>query len=383
MSEPMSKQKKTTKATSARDIRRARARRAAIRFGFWVGIPTALAIVYYGFIAAPQYESVAVVTIQSQKDRPTLDGLAAIIAPTGSGRDAMLVREYVHSRDMLDLLDDKHDLVAHYKSDKADFWSRLDDDASTEETFEYFREKVKVSAGGASGTLTVKVRAFDADKAAEVAQGIIDAAEAMVNKVTERARRDQLRVAEDAVAKSEERLKSARAALLKLMGDHTTLDPKAAAAAVNTITVELEGQLATARAELDALSAVMKRNAPKVVAARKKVGSLAYQLERQRKKLVGSKSGSVKTSLADLEPAMLEKELAQKAYETSIKTLEIARIEASRQVRYLVTISAPSRPDAPTHPRRAWSIGTVFVVSLLLMGIGTLLLASVREHAKF
>ena len=45
-------------------------------------------------------------------------------------------------------------------------------------------------------------------------------------------------------------------------------------------------------------------------------------------------------------------------------------------------IAEPSEPDESTYPRRAMAVLTVFLVSLVIMGIGTLLVAAVREHAR-
>jgi capsule polysaccharide export protein KpsE/RkpR len=45
-------------------------------------------------------------------------------------------------------------------------------------------------------------------------------------------------------------------------------------------------------------------------------------------------------------------------------------------------IARPSEPDEATHPRVWIAVLTVFVLSFALLGIGTLLLASVREHAN-
>ena len=376
------KTRANSRAANARDIRRARARRLGIQSGIWVGIPTLLAIIYYGFIVTPQYESVTTFAIQSNKDRPSF--VSAIIAmPSSSGRDAHLVREYIATRDMLHHLNEKTSLIDHYQSDSVDWLSRLSKDASSNEIFEYYTKKVKSGIGGGSGTLTLRVRAFSAEKAHEIAVAILAASEEMVNNVTQRARKDQLHVAERAVTSSEARLAKARKELVRLQGDRAVLDPRLAAKAVHSLTFALETRLVKARAEYDAVRSVLQPNAPKVVAARKLVGSLQYQLKRQRAKLIGSGGKSVKTSIADLEPAFLEKEFSQRAYEASMKALELARIDASRQVRFLVTIAEPSQPDAPTHPRRMWSILSVFVVSILLMGVGSMLIASVREHGKF
>jgi len=380
------------KSMSVADIRRRRARAAIMRTGIWVGLPTLAAIVYYGFIASPQYESTTVFAVQSSKDSPgQINSLAAAFLPTSSStRDALLVREYTKSRAMLSLLDEKFQLSDHYKSGKADWWSRLSSDANSKEKYDYFREAVNVEYAADSGTLTLKVRAFTAEKAQEVSKGIIKAAEVMVNKLAERARADRLKVSKQAVSETEQRLAAARKKLIALQGDHVVLDPRAKATAVATIATSLETQLAQERATLSSLLAVMQPNAPKVVQQRHRVNSLAGQLAAQRRRLLGTpkKNGkndknSVKRSFASFEPALLEKELAQRSYEAALKTLQLARFEAAKQHRYLVTISAPSLPNSPAYPRRVWSILTVFIVSLLLMGVFTLLWASIREHANF
>lgn len=384
---PINKADKSRKqSTSVREIRRRRARRMLLRFGIWCGLPTLVAIVYYGFLASPQYQSEATVAIQSNKDGAMgLDGLASVFMPaTSTSRDSILMVEYIHSRDMLAKLDKQLGLLAHYKSTSADWWSRLASDADSETAHEYYREHVKASYSAQSGTLSVSVRAYSAEKAREIAKAILVDIDAMVNKLADRAREDRLRVAKQAVAETEKRLAAARKKLLALQGDHTMLDPKATATAIGSIITGLEGQLAQERAKLSSLLSVMQPTAPQVVQQRQLVNGLAGQLAAQKRKLLANDSkGSVKRSYAQFEPAMLEKELAQGAYEAAIKTLELARFEAAKQHRYLVTIQEPSLPTSPTHPRRAWSILTVFVVSLLLMGVGTLLWASIREHANF
>jgi capsule polysaccharide export protein KpsE/RkpR len=49
----------------------------------------------------------------------------------------------------------------------------------------------------------------------------------------------------------------------------------------------------------------------------------------------------------------------------------------------VVQVAQPSRPTESTYPRRAHGILTVFFVSLALFGIGSLLIAAIREHAQF
>jgi capsular polysaccharide transport system permease protein len=370
--------------TSSRDLRRVRARRLLARVVLWVVAPTLLAIGYYGCWASAQYESVAVVTVQSNEtSAANLDALSAILPPSGSGRDVLLVREYILSRAMLDVLVSEHDLAGHYQRSGADWWSRLSHDASSEDVYDYYLDKVKVSHDSNSRTLTLRVRAFSAASAEQFANAIIKSSENVVNALSERARADRMKLAEAEVAKAQERLGRAREALLHLQAEGADIDPSQTASAVLTIRTQLETELAKTRAELDALAAVMHRDAPKVLELRQKARSLERQIEAQNRKLAADDEGGLNESIFRFEPALLEKELAQRTFEAALQSLELARVDAAGQHRYLVTIAAPSHPNAPTHPRRGWGVLTVFVTALALMIVVSLLGAAVREHAKF
>jgi capsular polysaccharide transport system permease protein len=87
-------------------------------------------------------------------------------------------------------------------------------------------------------------------------------------------------------------------------------------------------------------------------------------------------------SLSDFDASMLEKEFAEKAYASASAALQVARADADRQHRYLAIIAAPSTPDASTYPHRVRSVLAAFVLTFLLLGIVSLIGATVREHAR-
>lgn len=382
----MSESSKESIPRSARQIRRARARRLAIRLGAWVLLPTLVSVFYYGCLASPQYESVAVVSVQSSKGGVSLDGLAAILPAAGgaTARDVLVVRQYVRSRAMLDRLDKDQQLIAHYQDADADWWSRLDGDASRQDAYEYFLDKVDMEHDPAAGTLELRVRAYSAEASHKFAHAIIADAEAMVNQMSARAHADRMKLAETEVQAAEKRLATARSELARLQGEGGELDPTKSAAAIYRIKTELETELAKVTAELEAARAILDPRSPEVVQLNRRVSSLRRQITEQQKRLAGNENGGDLTaSIAKLEPAVVEKEFAQNAYEAALKSLEVARVEAASQQRYLVTIAEPSLPDVATHPKKIWGILRVFFTCFGLMLVLTLLIASVREHAKF
>ncbi|MEZ4326862.1 MAG: hypothetical protein R3B40_16720 [Polyangiales bacterium] len=369
-------------AATARDLRKARQRRTVVRLGVGVVLPTLLALLYYGVIAAPQYESVSTFTVRSADGGGGmgLEFFIASVPGSSAGADAMLAQSFILSRDMLAKLEAENDFVAHYR-DHGDFLSALDADADTESRFAYYARHVHVEHDSTSGVITLSVRAYSAEKAAELNAAMLTAAEQLVNELNTRSRADRIALAQQELTNVEARLTAARAALVAFQAQHDEINPLESAAAVLAVRNQLEGELASARAELIALRRVLQPNAPEVVALRTRIAALQGQVDNQTARLSNGETGFAAT-IAAFEPLMVEKEFAQHAYQSALTALEMARIEADRQNRYVVTVSRPSLPDAATHPDEVRGVLTVTVICFMLLGVGSLLLASVREHAN-
>lgn len=364
--------------------RKKQRRKLARVFLIWVGVPVFLAVVYYGLLASDQYMSEAQYTIQSSEMQASmgLDSLISTGLLSGAGQDSLAMQAYVLSRDVLARLDRDHAVIAHYQSDAFDWLSRLDEDATFEQAFEHYRDMVDVQHDSQSGVSTLTVKAATAQDAQRFAGAILKYAEEMVNGLSERARIDRMSFATKEVKAGEERLAKARQAIVDMQLHGEEMDPEASASAVMAVRGELEGELAKATAELRELKAFMRDDSHRVVALKQRIASLEAQVESENKKLVDVKPRSLSASIARFEPLVVEKEFAQKAYESALASLELARSEAAQQHRYLAIVSIPSMPDEATHPERLLNVITVLVVSLLTLGVGSLLLAAIREHAN-
>ncbi len=366
-------------------LRRERARKLGLRFALVVLLPTLLAAVYYGLIASKQYESYSVFTVHSAEQRPMvgLEGLLGTTVGSPATRDTLAIRDFVLSRDMLSRLDEEHGFIAHYQDSGVDYVSRMSSDASFEDAHAYYLTKVHVEFDSTSGSLSLRVRAFSAEKAQEFAMAITEYSEGKVNTLSKRERRDQTRYARQEVERCEERLIKARQKLLEEQQKHAELNPLETAGAAMSVRTQLEVELAKARAELSSARAFMTPSAPKVQELEARVRALSGQVEAEKNRLVDPENeDGIAESLAQFETVMIEKEFAQKSYQSAMAALELARAEAARQHRYLAVIATPFAPDESTYPQRALSVVTVFVLSFLLLGIGSLLVAAVREHAR-
>lgn len=372
-------------AAEVRAQRKSRARRLARRAGLGVGLPTLLGAIYFFGIASSRYQSESLFMVQSAEARQSfgLETLIGAVPGSAATRDTLAVRDFIMSREMLGFLEKEHAFRKRFQSPSIDWVSRLPADATFEETYEYYGDAVLVDHDSNSGVLTLKVRAFSPEYSKELAQSILEHSEKMVNQLSERARLDQTKLARAEVQEAEKRLTKARQEIVKLQQEHSEFNPEASASQAMSLRSQLQGELAKAQAELMQAKAFMQPNAPRVVALNARVQSLSAQVSQENRRLVnpGDKKG-LNTTYAMFDAAMIEKEFAQKAYESALATLEVARTEAVRQHRYLATIASPSIADEETHPKRIRAVLTIFVLSVMLFGIGSLMVATVREHAR-
>jgi len=372
-------------AAAVRALRRARARRLGLRVAIGIGLPTVLASIYFYLVASSQYESVSMFMVNSADGR-SMVGLETLIGAVPGGaatRDTLAVRDFIVSRDMIAVLERELHLSKHYEDPVHDWWSRLASGSSSENVYDYYRQMVQVDYDSNSGVLTLRVRAFSPKFAKDVSDAILSEGEKMVNQLSDRARADQTKLADGEVATAEARLAKARQAIITLQQQHGEFNPEASASEAFALRGELKGEMARARAELMEARAFMQPNAPRVVALEERVRSLSAQVSEESRRLVNPKSEKgLGNAMALFDAAMVEKEFAQGAYRSALTSLEVARSEASRQHRYLATISKPSIPNDETHPKRLRGVVTVVLMSAMLLGIASLLVDAVREHAR-
>jgi len=93
-----------------------------------VGVPTLIALIYFGTIASDVYVSEARFSIRSSDGGSgALGGLAAMFTSSSgssSAQDTAVVKDYIYSADMLQKLSSRVDLRQHYEDKQVDSLSR-------------------------------------------------------------------------------------------------------------------------------------------------------------------------------------------------------------------------------------------------------------------
>ena len=363
-------------------------------FFLLVIVPTLIVAVYFYLIAAPQYVSETRFVVHSRGS----DGgaqAAAMRAAAGaalgglgggaSSSETNSIRDFLSSLDAVMQADEKLDLVALWRRPEADFLARLWF-TEPERLARFYNQMVSVALDPSTSVTTLRVRSFRPEDSKALAETLLSAAEALVNRLSERMRNDTLQAARHEVEISERRVQGSSTALIRFREQEKELDSAGAVQAAVVLRGQFEGSLAQARAELTERLQFMRPDNPALQATRNRIDALERQIAAERSRHTDTSSnlgGAILASqLAEYERLMLEREFSNKQLASATAGLEVARMEAQRQQMYLSRIVQPNLAVYALYPRKFINVVSIFLGLAIAYGIGWLLIVGMREHAS-
>tara|TARA_R110001583_G_scaffold191347_1_gene356428 strand:- start:2051 stop:3505 length:1455 start_codon:yes stop_codon:yes gene_type:complete len=355
-------------------------------------VPLFLFSFYQIIWASDRYESQTGLIVKEPDNSSTLDPSMALIVGLGgtpTNTDTELVKAYIHSNDMLLYLEQQLGVIEHFSDDNIDYFSRLESNASRESILRFYIDKVKIEIDDKSGVISVFAQAFSPVFAQSMTQYIIERSEWFINEISHELAKKQLLFVQNEHTITEQRLQKAKSKLLTFQRKYNLLDPEAEGMAAQEITYKLEAEIAAKQAQLNTLESSMSSNAPAVINASSELSSLKNQLNMQRSKLtrsteatlesIDNETDSVGEILSKFTDYRIDMEFALQAYSASKISLEKSRIEAYRQIKYLVVVESPVLPQEAKYPHAVYNISLFFVLQLMLIGILKIVIATVEE----
>lgn len=357
-------------------------RRAQYLRYHWVLVIFAIAVIYNAFIVSDVFVTDSRFYVKSTNENAVSVPNVSIVGGTagGTSQDALLLQSYIHSKDMLELLQNKLDLRGHYADDEWDFISRLDADAPIEEFLSYYRSRVTINIEAESNIIIVRARAFTAEFSKTLVDAIIEESGRFINGVGQNIARQETQFIEGELQRARAAVDDARGAMLAFQAENELLDPGATGAAIQAVVNEMEGELVRLEAEEKILSSYLQKDAAELVAVRNRISGLRDQLEQERDKFAGQGDQSINRVNAQFEELRLSFQFATDIYKVALQALERARVESYRQLKHLVVIQSAQLPDKATMPRKLYDLTTLFVILNLVYGIAAMIIATIREH---
>ena len=362
-----------------------------LSFIAFVLAPSMAVILYFAFFASDQFaveskfavRSVEVEAQPSETSGGTSSPSSGGFSFTATGQNAYIVTSYIRSRAIVDDMSAKLNLREIYRRPEADFWARLSRNASIDELTLYWLSMVDTYVDSLSGVVTVRLRAFRRDDALALGRAVVETSEALVNRISERARRDATAMAEKEVRRAFEAVQKALGDLHEFRDKAGIIDPGQTMGEIGKLLLPLLTEKEKLESELFVAVREMSEDAPTVHVLREKLEAVETHIKELKAKITSEPGGAgqtVASSLAKFEELEIQRQLAEKFYALAQADLDRAQLRATRQNIYLSVFVPPSLPEESRYPRRfAFSLLT-FVALTVVWAIVIMVIASVEDH---
>jgi capsular polysaccharide transport system permease protein len=356
------------------DIARRRRRKLALlfaRLAAFVLFPAFLAGWYFYTMATPMYATRAEFQIQQAGPAGGTGGaLGGLFSGTAlaTSQDSIAVQGYLQSREAMARLEADVGFRRHFQDETIDPLQRLAPDATMEDAYKVYRKFVKISYDPTEGIVRMEVVAADPQVATAWAEQLVAYAEEQVDHLTQRLRADQMRDAQVGYDEAQANLAASQRRLIELQEKYKVLSSETEVGLLTSQIASLEGQLTQDRLSLAQMQANATPNQARMEPLIRRIATLEGEIAALRARM--TEGGDNATSLAEVQGELLiaqaDLHTRQMILAQSLQSMETARVEASRQVRYLSLSVRPTPTDAPAYPR---AFENTLVSLLILLGI--------------
>ncbi|MGO4335164.1 capsule biosynthesis protein [Labrys sp. KB_33_2] len=352
-------------------------------------IPSIAAFVYFFAIASNQFQSEARFTVRAMEPELSEKGgesetaatpTSGSMIPVSTAQNAYIVANYIRSRAIIDDIAPQLNIREIFQRPEVDRIARLSENASIDELTDYWQRKVDAYVDPVSNIVTVNVTAFRAEDALRLNQAVLAESETLINRLSERARRDATQAAEIETRQVFKQLQDSLKALQDFRNKDALIDPSQSGTQITTLLMPLMTERLKLKNDEAVMAAELQPDAPSLRVLRNRIASLDEQIATLRGQLTGSDSQTLAASLAKYEELDVDRLLNERKYARAQAALDRAEIRARRQASYLSMFVPPSLPEFAKYPYRLLYPLMCFLSLLVIWAIGALTYASVEDH---
>jgi capsular polysaccharide transport system permease protein len=356
-----------------RDIARRRRKRLlhlGARLLVFVTLPTFIATWYFYVMATPMYATESQFVIQ-QADGGAPGDLAGML-PSAAGmglggqNEAASVQSYLQSRAAMQRLNHEEGFKDHFIDDRIDLLRRLPGDATDEAAFRLFKRHVLIGYDPTEGVVRLEVIAATPEDSERFSRALIRFAEEHVDMMTQRLRDSQMNEARQSLEDAQQKLIEARLAVVDLQERSAVMSGEVELSLLSQQIGALEAELTQTRLSLQEMRSNPRPNPARLQPLERREEALRAQIEALRGSMTRDSNDGASLARTQSQLIMAEAEVQTREMmrAQAMQQLESARIEVSRQVRYLALSVEPVAPDEPTYPRKLENSALAFLIFL-------------------
>ncbi|MCX7300151.1 MAG: capsule biosynthesis protein [Rhodobacterales bacterium] len=355
------------------------------RLAVFVGLPTLLVGWYFYMIATPMYATKTEFVIQ-QASPVGGAGLGGLFQGTSMAtqQDSITVQSYLTSRAAMVRLDEEEGFKQVFSDPAIDPIQRLPEDASSEDAFRIYQNHVRIGYDPTEGIIRMEVIAPNPQTSQAFSEALIHYAEEQVDHLTQRLREDQMAGARASYEDAEERRAEALAEWLRVQESVQQIDPIGETAAKTAQISALESQRQQLELDLQSKLAVPRPNEAQVNALKGQINDIESLIAQLRSEMTQDSAGATSLASQNTELRTAEENYTFQTLivQQALTQMEVAQVEANRQVRYLSMGVEPVAPDEATYPQAFENTILAFLVFAGLYLMISLTASILREQVS-
>lgn len=361
------------------------AKNVGLLFHLCVSVPTIISLFYFCFIASDVYVSQSRFVVRSP-NKPEATGFGVLLKTVGfsnAGDEIFAANDYLQSRNALSDLNAKGAVTRSYGDKAVSLFDRFDPtgfNGSFEALYRYFRHKVSVQYDSSTSITTMEVRAYNAKDTKRFNEALLQQAEALVNRLNTRARKDLMGTARDQVEQARAQALRASQALAAYRDRSGIINPEKQAEVQVQMVSKLQDEMIASRIQLDQLRLLASQSS-EIPALEARIAGLQTSIDTELRRAAGGKDSLSKAAI-EYQRFVFDDQFAQKKLTAALTSFEEARLDALHKQAYVERIVQPSLPDEAQEPYRLRGVLATIVMGFVAWGILSMLLASLRDHME-
>lgn len=354
-----------------------------LRLAFFVVLPTFLVGNYYYNHATDLYSTKSNFKIQAAA--ASGDPAMAQAATLAASSDAIAIQDFLTSREAMRIVDSEFDLIAHYQDVTVDPIQRLEADASENDAYALYSDRVLIGFDLAEGIIRMEVIDADPEMALALSNRMIELAEGRVEEMSDRTE-------QSTVANAQKVLEDAEAALDEAYEEVLVLQEQLGIFSTETEISLIQGQISNLTGQLQdrelSRVALLENPRPNQTQLRildAEIERLRDAIAEQRGLIVNAQEGSASLARISAEVSRAEAELeTRRALQlAAFEGVDAARREADRRSIFLARAVNPVLPVTPSYPRAFEYTVLSFIIFFAAYLIVSLTISILREQMSY
>lgn len=376
-----------------RDIAKRRRKRMLLlgaRLLAFVTLPTFIVTWYFYVIATPMYAAQSEFVIQQADSQSGMGALSGVLPSAGGmgmgggQSEATSVQSFLQSRGAMLRLDAEEGFKDHFRAPHIDILRRLADDSTDEAAYKLYQRHVQIGYDPTEGVVRMEVIAASPEDSERFARALISYAEEHVDMMTQRLRDSQMREARASLEEAQEKLIEARQAAIELQERSSIISGEVELSLLSQRIVALETELTQTRLSVQEMRSNARPSAARLQPLERREEALRAEIETLRNSMTqgSSEGGSLARIQSELIMSEAEVQTREMMRAQAMQQLESARMEVSRQVRYLALSVEPIAPDEATYPRKLENSIVAFLIFLGVYLLASMTASVLREQVS-